>query len=184
MGTATALLLAIGLLGALDVFAYHTALQRIRTLPSARTELVAHALRGPTYALLFVAIPNFALHGAWCVALIALLAIDAGISVFDFAVERESRAPVGGLPTGEYILHSVIAGLFGAFCFAVAGVAGEWLSQPTAIVAAPAAPAPLRALLGVMAVGVAVSGLQDAVAVVRLGRLERDAVPASASVVR
>ena len=48
MESATYLLLAIGGLGALDIFAFHTRAHAIRTLPSARTELVTHALRGPT----------------------------------------------------------------------------------------------------------------------------------------
>jgi len=170
MASASWLLLVIGWLGALDIYAYHTRAQRIRELPSARTELVAHCLRGPTYAALFLLIPNFALHGAAFSGLLALLVFDVAISIFDFAVERESRKPVGGLPTGEYILHCVIAGLFGAFCVCVFDAGRGWLELPTAIVFAPAVPDPIRWLMALMSIGVAVSGAQDGLAALRLGR--------------
>lgn len=167
---ATYLLLGIGLLGALDILVYHTRAHGLRRRPAARVELVTHSLRGPTYALLFVVVPSFAAHGAWFVFMLAVLAFDVGISLWDFSVEKRSRAAMGGLPTGEYVLHSIIAMLFGAFvaCYCIAGAA--WPSLETAWVYQPNVPRPVQALLGVMAVGVLASGIADGRAVLRLGR--------------
>ncbi len=170
MVEASYLLVAIGFLGAFDIWRFHTREHDLRSLRSARVELISHSLRGPTYAILFLAVPNLAMHGAWFVSLLALLAFDVVISIFDFAVERKSRAPVGGLPTGEYLIHSIIAILFGAFCAFVWVGGRAWLDEPTALTLEPAVSDRTRALLAVMAVGVLVSGVLDAIAVVRLGR--------------
>lgn len=169
------LLIAIGFLGAFDIWRFHTREHHLRSLPSARVELISHSLRGPTYAILFLAIPNLAMRGWWFVALLALLVFDAAISIFDFSVERKSRAPVGGLPTGEYVVHSIIAILFGAFVAFVWIDGKVGLEQATSLSVEPAVPDPVRALLAVMAVGVFVSGVQDASAVVRLGKRAEDA---------
>ena len=172
MISASYLLIAIGFLGAYDVWRYHTVEHALHSLPSARWELVSHALRGPTYAVLFLAVPNLQLRGAWFGALLGLLAIDLAISAFDFSVEKASRAPVGGLPTGEYLLHSAIAILFGALC-AVVWIEGRaWLDEPTSLTIGSDLAWPARALLAIMSVGVFLSGALDALAVLRLGRGE------------
>tara|TARA_R110002094_G_scaffold47961_17_gene59440 strand:- start:247 stop:795 length:549 start_codon:yes stop_codon:yes gene_type:complete len=170
LSVASYLLIAIGLLGALDIAVFHTRSHNLRSQPSARLELLTHSLRGPTYAVLFAVVPNFAAHGSWFLVMLLVLVFDVGISVWDFSVERRSRAPLGGLPTGEYVLHSIIAMLFGAFvaCYCVG--AADWLKQDTAWVYEPNVPWPVQAMLAAMAVGVLVSGIQDALAVVKLGR--------------
>ncbi|MCA8969228.1 MAG: hypothetical protein KDC95_05570 [Planctomycetes bacterium] len=170
MASATYLLLLVGVLGALDIAVYHTRAHDLRRQPSAWHELITHSLRGPTYAILFVVVPNFAAHGAWFVVMLALFVFDIAISLWDFAVERKSRMPMGGLPTGEYVLHSIIAMLFGAFvaCYCIAG--WPWLELETAWVRQPAVPTTVQALLAVMSIGVLWSGIADARAVVRLRR--------------
>jgi hypothetical protein len=171
VAAATWILFCLGLLGAADILLYHTIAHGIRKLPDCRRELLPHALRGPTYALLFVLLPNFSLHGAWYWALVSLLAFDVAISVWDFAVERGCRARLGGLPTGEYVLHAVMAMLFGALVAVVWIATQAWPQLPTGIVYAPAAvPDMLRRLLGLMALAVLVSGLQDVWAWRRLRR--------------
>ena len=172
MVLATYLLIIIGFLGAFDIALYHTHTHNIRKLKSARTELIFHSLRGPTYAILFLVIPNFATHGAYCIELTALLVFDVAISILDFAVERKSREPVGGLPSGEYVLHSIIAMLFGAFVLCVWNAGVVWIDQPTALIYEPVVNDMTRGLLAIMSLGVLISGIQDAVAVVRLGRKE------------
>jgi len=44
----------------------------------------------------------------------ALFAFEVGISIWDFSLERESRRLLGGLPSGEYVLHMIMATVFGA----------------------------------------------------------------------
>ena len=171
MEIATYLLLALGLLGATDVFLFHTIAHGLRRHPDSRWELVTHSLRGPTYCALFLVVPNFQMQGTWCWMLVGLLVVDVGISVWDFWLERRSRDQLGGLPTGEYLLHMVMAMVFGAMVISILAAVPRWVPLPTGIVYAPAAvPETLRLVLGMMAIGVLVSGLQDAWAVRRLAR--------------
>lgn len=153
MEIATYLLLTIGVLGAADIMLFHTVANGIRSHAESRWELYVHSLRGPTYGSLFLLVPNVQMHGAWFWVLMALLAADAGISLWDFALEKQSRATFGGLPTGEYVLHIVIAMLFGALVGVVALECGGWADLPTAIhYAPPAVPVVARMLLAFMAV--------------------------------
>mgnify|MGYP003636636055 CR=1 FL=1 len=80
---------------------------------------MVHSLRGPTYAALFLVIPNLVLQGFYFWCLLALFVFDVVISIVDFALERESRRLLGGLPSGEYVLHIIIAMLFGGLVTAV-----------------------------------------------------------------
>ena len=156
-------------LGATDIAIYHSLAHGIRHHPDSRGELVAHSLRGPTYAALFLLVPNVAMHGRWLWVLVVLLAFDAAISIWDFSIERSSRQFFGGLPTGEYVLHILIAMLFGALVAAVFFQAGSWAALPTRLAYRPApVPAPLRALLAIMAALVLLSGVMDAAAAYRL----------------
>ena len=171
MTAAAYLLLIVGFLGALDIVLFHTHAHRLRHEPSAATELITHSLRGPTYAILFLVVPNFAALGLWFLAMLALLAFDVAISLWDFSIEKRSRKPMGGLPTGEYVLHSIIAMLFGAFvaCYCYDGL--PWLAQETQWVYQPVVPWPVQALFAAMSLGVLCTGIADARAVVRLRRI-------------
>lgn len=173
MRVASYLLLLLGALGATDIVLYHSLAHGIRQHPDARHELVVHSLRGPTYAALFLIVPNFALHGAFSWAFIGLLAFDLALSIWDFAIEGESRRFFGGLPPGEYVLHIVIAMLFGAMIAAVCFESGVSVRLPTALVYEPAVPIPVRLLFVAMALGVLWSGAQDAHAAWQLRRAPR-----------
>lgn len=176
MIAATWILFVLGLLGATDIVLYHTLSHGIRKHPDCRTELLVHSLRGPTYALLFGVVPNCALHGLWTWALYALLGFDLWLSLWDFAIERTSRARLGGLPTGEYILHVMLGILFGAFVAMVLTATAAHAGLPTAIVWQPVAvPDALRWVLMGMAAGVFASGALDARAWWRL-RGQREAL--------
>ncbi|MBL8858793.1 MAG: hypothetical protein JNL28_09830 [Planctomycetes bacterium] len=165
------ILLAMGVLGAADILFFHKLAHNLHAHPPARAELITHSLRGPTYAALFAMVPNFEFHGAWFVALMAVLAFDLAISIADFWIEPTSRRALGGLPRGEYLLHVFLAMCFGALVYAVVHEGGAGLGLPTGlhwIESGP--PFLLRSLLAVMAIGVLWSGLSDALAVRRLAR--------------
>jgi hypothetical protein len=183
MEVGTYILFVLGSLGATDILFYHSIAHGIRHHVDSRSELIVHSLRGPTYALLFVLIPNVAVHGAFFWLLIGLFAVDVTISILDFSLERRSRAFLGGLPTGEYILHIVLAMLFGALVTSVLYAAGQWRTLPSEVLYAPAeVPFALRIVMTfVMAPLVLMSGIQDLLAVRRLGK--RDSTAARSSVV-
>ncbi len=168
----TYILFVLGCLGAMDIALFHSLAHGIRSHPDSVTELAAHSLRGPVYATLFVLIPNFILHGVFIWGVLALFLIDVAISIWDFALEQHSRRFLGGLPSGEYVLHMLMAIVFGALMASFLHGAKGWLSAPARLLYAPAAvPIALRFVLFVMAALVLVSGMQDAIAAVRLRAL-------------
>ncbi len=168
MQTAVYLLLSLGLLGAADILLFHSVAHGIRSHPHSARELVTHSLRGPTYATLFVVIPSFRAQGLFVWAIAAIFLFDIAISIWDFALETESRRRLGGLPGGEYVLHMLIAMVFGAFVAAFLGSAGPRFHQPSLLRFDPVAGLWLRALFLAMAGGVLASGIQDALAILRL----------------
>ncbi|MEM6671765.1 MAG: hypothetical protein AAF726_02915 [Planctomycetota bacterium] len=169
------LLFAMGLLGATDIVLFHVRAHGLRDRPESRAELVTHFLRGPTYCALFLAVPNFDLAGGWYAALLALLAFDVGISIVDFWLEPASRREAGGLPRGEYVLHVVLAMLFGALVATVLSGGAERFGRSTSIQWIPMGtgevPTLLRVALMAMAPAVLFTGLLDLRAVLRLGRV-------------
>lgn len=170
MEVATYILLALGVLGATDIAVFHSLAHGIRSHKDSRMELFTHSLRGPTYAALFVLIPNFAMRGTFALALVILLVIDLGISIWDFSLERRSRRALGGLPSGEYVLHIVIAMLFGALVTSIAYNVADLIRLPTQLAYAPAAvPGFVRAVMLLMAILVLMSGAMDAWAAIQLG---------------
>ncbi len=174
MLTVCVLLLLMGILGATDIVLFHVIAHRLRERSDSRAELVTHFLRGPTYALLFFFVPNFELRGTWFALLLVLLVFDAVISVVDFWLEPASRKSAGGLPRGEYLLHVVLAGLFGGLVAAVL-YEGRWrLGVETGLDWIPFgsgdAPTILRLALLSMSPIVLLTGLLDLRAVVVLGR--------------
>ncbi len=169
----TWLLLALGVLGATDIWLFHRRAHHLHEHRPARAELVTHALRGPTYALLFAIVPNATFAGAWLWALLALLAFDLAISIADFWLEPASRQALGGLPRGEYLLHVLLAMLFGALVTSICYEAGPALAAASALQWSDLVPLWLRLVLAAMAIGVFASGLGDLQAVRRLGREPR-----------
>src|SRR4051812_34950713 len=109
METASYILLAMGILGGVDILLFHSIAHGIRSHPDSKNELFAHSLRGPIYGTLFILIPNFELGGSYVWLLFAILVLDVAVSIWDFSVEAASRKIIGGLPTGEYILHIFMA---------------------------------------------------------------------------
>jgi hypothetical protein len=126
-------------------------------------------LRGPIYAALFVLIPNAVLQGFFAWGLVALFVFDVIISIWDFSLEQGSRRFLGGLPSGEYVLHMIMAMVFGGLVISTWHGASAWLNSPTRIAYAPTGvPVMLRVIMVIMAVLVMFSGLQDALAAWRL----------------
>jgi hypothetical protein len=166
---ATALLFAIAVLGFTDVLLYHAVSHGIRHHARAKGELVLHALRGPTYAFLFALIPFYEFRGLYGFLLAGVLVIDVVISIIDFWLEGESRRFLGGLPSGEYVLHMIIAMIFGAFVCVVSFQISQWVRLDTELLyVGHRMPWIVKLIFPVMAVLVFASGLQDAVAAIRL----------------
>jgi hypothetical protein len=93
------------------------------------------------------------LTGAWYAALVGLFLVDIAVAAADVWVETASRKGLGGLPRGEYLAHVVLSVLAGAVICSVFSSSAAWASEDTAIAWSANAPWPIRALLGLMALG-------------------------------
>jgi hypothetical protein len=170
MMAANYLLLILGILGGTDILLYHSISHGIRGHADSKWELLTHAMRGPTYAILFLLVPTFELHGVFAVGMMILLGVDVGISILDFSLEGRSRELLGGLPSGEYVLHMVMAMLFGAFVAVLFPWLAGWMEFESGLRFNEAlAPGWLRWILGMMAVFVLWSGVEDLRAAVKVG---------------
>ena len=169
MKTALWLLAVQGAIGAFDTLYYHEWRARLPALHGARPELRLHALRALVYAVLFAALPRVEWRGAWAYVLGALLAAEIFITLRDFVVEDDVRAPLGGVFAGERTTHTVMAIIYGAMLANLLPALDAWRRAETALAPhAEAVPSELVWLLTLMAVGVAASGLRDAYAALGL----------------
>lgn len=165
------LLLLQGLLGALDTIYHHELTVALPSQPSAQRELRIHALRALLYGLLFAGMAWGEFHGAWVLAVGGLVAVEVGLTLWDFVVEDHSRK----LPASERVLHTVLAinggALFGLYAWQLA----QWLQLPTALLWVDRGW--ISWVLSVLALGVAISGVRDGLAARTLGRAQATAQP-------
>jgi hypothetical protein len=162
------LLLANGVLGAVDTLWYHEHRAGLARRPDRhRTELWLHAGRDAVYAVLYGTIGWVAWQGAWAAVLAGLLAVEIAITLADFVVEDRTRR----LAPGERVLHSVMAIVYGAMLTRLLPALAGWVAEPTALLPATGAVPPLLAWTAtVLGAGIAVSGARDALAAARPGR--------------
>jgi uncharacterized protein len=158
MTIALTLLIAQGVLGALDTLVYHELWARLPGTPSARRELRLHAARDFAYAILFGTLGWVAWHGALTWALAGLLLFEIAITLWDFIEEDRTRR----LPAGERVMHSVMAILYGGFLANLIPELRDWVARPTAFVRNDTGP--LAWGMSVMAAGVFLSGVRDLLA--------------------
>jgi hypothetical protein len=150
-----------GVLGALDTVYYHEWRARLPGgVPGTSPELRLHGVRDLIYAMLFATLPFWRWQGAMGWALGALLLAEIGITLRDFVVEDTVRAPLGGVFPGERVMHALMGILYGAMLANLLPELRRWAAEPTALTPWEA-PAPLRWVMPLMALGVFLSGLRD-----------------------
>lgn len=111
MNTLTILAL-LAPIGAIDVLYYHWYRFRLYEQPSSVAEELTHLARGAAFLALAAVLSQGVADPETDALVLGLLAFDFLNSALDVALEPRSRAPLGGLPGGEYFLHFL--GLFGA----------------------------------------------------------------------
>jgi hypothetical protein len=105
-----ALMIVFTILGFVDGVVFHLIRDRLHTRPESRTEHLLHTAR----AILFVPALYTVFSDAQGTALflgIAVLVVDEGFALADGAIERRSRRGLGGLTTGEYLIHVAVTGV-------------------------------------------------------------------------
>ncbi|MEO9132206.1 MAG: NAD-dependent epimerase/dehydratase family protein, partial [Sphingomonas sp.] len=125
----TLLLVQIAL-GGFDTLYHHELTQRLAWKPGQATELRLHGARNLIYALVFLALGWTEPHGAAAVALIAALAIETGITLWDFVEEDRVRA----LPASERVTHTLLTLNYGVLLALLVPVLIGWTTLPTAII--------------------------------------------------
>jgi hypothetical protein len=154
MTTVVGLLLANGVLGAVDTVWYHEIRAGLPRRPDRhRTELRLHAARDAVYAVLYGTIGWWAWRGAWAAVLGALLAVEIVITLADFVVEDRTRT----LGAGERVLHSVMAIVYGVML----GRLAPLLAAGAHTAATGAVATPLAVVATAFGAGIALSGLRD-----------------------
>lgn len=166
------LMAAQAILGAFDTLYHHELTEALAQRSSARLELKIHAIRALLYSVLFIGLAGWAWHGAWAWVLIAIFAIEIGLTLWDFVTEDKTRL----LPATERVTHTVLAMNGGAFVALLLINAPNWLAQPTALVWQ--SHGMLSIFLGLAGIGVGLSGVRDAFASMRFEKQARAAVNA------
>ncbi len=159
-----------GILGAFDTLYHHELTEALPGRRTARRELFIHALRALIYGALFIGLSSWVFHGVWAVALMAVLAVEMGLTLWDFVIEDQTRL----LPASERITHTLLAVNGGAFITLLALNVPAWLAMPSALVWQPQGA--LGIFLALCGVGVALSGVRDGFAARALGREDTLAV--------
>ena len=156
------LLAAQGALGAFDTVWYHEWRARLPWKGRiAARELGLHAARDFLYAIIFATLPRMEWRGRWTHVLVAILGAEIVITLTDFVIETYDRT----VEAGERVTHAVMGICYGAMLAMLIPVLARWSMRPTGFaLSTGGVPAPLRIALTLMAIGVFLSGVRDAIA--------------------
>lgn len=105
------LLTLASLVGAFDVLYYHLYRFRLYRRPGSTAEELTHLVRGAVFVGFVAGLMVGPEARPW---MVVLLLLDVANTVADVLLERRSRAGMGGLPTGEYLVHVLGSSLVGA----------------------------------------------------------------------
>ena len=92
-------------LGAFDVIYHHELTERLAWRASQQRELMLHAIRNVLYAVLFVLLGWFEVHGIWAMLVVTVLLVEVIVTLVDFVEEDVSRK----LPASERVTHTLLA---------------------------------------------------------------------------
>ena len=102
-----ALLVAAGTLGAVDVFYYHLYRFRLFRKTECVAEEITHLIRHAVFLALLLLLSSGSSSHAMDLTVLGLFVLDIANSAVDVLLERRSRATLGGLPSGEYLIHTL-----------------------------------------------------------------------------
>ena len=142
-------------LGLTDTLVHHEGTERLAWRPSQRRELQLHGARNLLYAVLFLALGWCEPHGLFAMGLLALLAVELAITLWDFVEEDRTRK----LPWTERVLHTVLTLNYGVILAMLVPLLLGWSALPGALVRSDQGWIGWLCLLA--AVGVTLSGLRD-----------------------
>ena len=160
------LLCVNAVLGAWDTLWYHEYRGRLTAkLAHTRPELRLHAARDAVYVVLYGCLAWWQPTGLIVGIVGALLATEIVITLADFVVEDRDRPAIGGIAPGERILHTLMAIVYGMMLIELIPVLGSAVDADAGL-ARHGAPIALSFATTAAAIGIAISGVRDAVALV------------------
>lgn len=131
----TLLLIAVvAPLGAFDILYYHLYRFRLYDQPTARWETVTHLARNLMMGLGAMGLFHFEPHGSWFWFFGGMFLLDFANEIADVLLEPAARAPLGGLPPIEYLLHIVGSTFAGGITVAFFILGWAYQFEPTALV--------------------------------------------------
>lgn len=112
---ASAVALAVFLgLAAVDGIYLHLWRYRLHAREASRREHRIHTIAAVLFVFKLPAVLLWETGGLLLWFGVGLIAVDLGVSLVDMVAEGDSRADLGGLGTGEYVLHMLIMAARGA----------------------------------------------------------------------
>lgn len=158
MKLAIYMLLAQGILGALDTVIFHEWKVGLPKRSFAKIELRLHASRDYAYAIIFGSMACLNWHGYLALLFIGILVFEILITLWDFVEEDLTRK----LPPGERIMHTIMAIIYGAFLAYLVPEIWLWWQEPTSFVLVEYGW--LSIILLLFATAVLASGIRDLIA--------------------
>lgn len=152
-------------MGAFDTLVHHEGTERLAWRPLQKTELRLHGVRNFFYALIFLVLGWLEPHGGFAIGLAAILAMEVGITLWDFVEEDLTRK----LPWTERINHTLLALNYGAILVLAVPYLWEWAFLSSALV--PTSYGWWSVMATASAIGVGVFSVRDLFAAQRSDRL-------------
>lgn len=159
------------IMGGTDTLLHHEFTERLAWQPSAQKELKLHALRNWIYAGLFLTFAWGQPQGLYAMIAFAFIIGEVIITLWDFVEEDLSRK----LPATERVLHTLLALNYGAILVLILPLLWNASGNPTAyesILTTSTYPYG-TIVLTIASLGVALFGLRDYLAAIRLSTLPR-----------
>ena len=153
------LLVAHGVVGALDTLVNHEFVEGLRHRKAARSELVLHSVREAIYAMLFLGFAWFAWLGSFAWVIAVLLGAEVLVTLIDEAIENRTRV----LPQNERVLHVLLTLNLGVLIALFAPLLLDWSEHETAL--APAHHGWVSWALSVLGIASALWSIRDLLAV-------------------
>jgi len=126
MIVSSGLLLIFASLSIFDGVYYHLWKFRLQERDDSKFEHLTHTGRALLFIPTLIMIYMWGMQGIWAWIAAVVLSLDLVVEILDVLNEKASRETLGGLPSGEYLLHIMLTTIrVAAFTTAFAAIPNE-----------------------------------------------------------
>ncbi len=151
------LIMIVAPIGAIDLIYYHVVKFKLYSRPDSYVETIVHLIRGVLFSVGAFILLNYKPQGMWYWVTGLFFVLDFINSIADVSIEERSRKTLGGIPTPEYIIHTVGSTFAGAITMAYFILGWEFRLLPTGLTSLP--PDSFHSLFLVNGYGLVAGGL-------------------------